>query len=279
MNLLNTYNSTNTELIPIHENILKRLDGFLNSHKVPNLLFHGSSGSGKRTLVNTFINKIYNNDKYKIKSNVMSVNCSHGKGIKFIREELKFFAKTNIQSDNGTNFKTIVLLNADHLTTDAQSALRRCIELFSYNTRFFIIVDNKHKLLNPILSRFCEIYVPEHIVDGKIVNLHVNQNNKNYNITQFNKSQSWLEVKFNEFDIDSITHSDLVELSNEIYEKGYSCLDLINWIKTNEEFDDLLKCNVELYFEKIKPEYRSEPMLMFILLDYTYIRKDKNICF
>ena len=94
----------------------------------------------------------------------MTVNCSHGKGIKFIREELKFFAKTNIQTNSGVLFKTIVLINAHHLTIDAQSALRRCIELFSYNTRFFIILENKHKLLKPILSRFCEIYVPEYTV-------------------------------------------------------------------------------------------------------------------
>ena len=108
-----------------------------------------------------------------MKSNIMLVNCAHGKGIKFIREELKFFAKSNIQTNKGILFKTIVLLNADCLTIDAQSALRRCIELFSTNTRFFIIVENKNKLLNPILSRFCEIYIPEHLDHtGKIVNLH-----------------------------------------------------------------------------------------------------------
>ena len=72
----------------------------------------------------------------------MTVNCAHGKGIKFIRDELKFFAKTNIQSNTGASFKTITLINADFLTIDAQSALRRCIELFSHNTRFFIIVKN-----------------------------------------------------------------------------------------------------------------------------------------
>jgi len=69
----------------------------------------------------------------------MSVNCSHGKGIKFIREDLKFFAKTNLQSTTGVKFKTIVLYNADSLTNDAQSALRRCIELFSFNTRFLLL--------------------------------------------------------------------------------------------------------------------------------------------
>ena len=40
----------------------------------------------------------------KIKSFVMYVNCSHGKGIKFIREELKFFAKTHINSNGGNIF-------------------------------------------------------------------------------------------------------------------------------------------------------------------------------
>ena len=72
----------------------------------------------------------------------MYVNCAHGKGIKFIRDDLKFFAKTNIQGNKGILFKTIVLFNADSLTIDAQSAMRRCIESFSYNTRFFIVVEN-----------------------------------------------------------------------------------------------------------------------------------------
>ena len=57
----------------------------------------------------------------------MSINCAHGKGIKFVREELKFFAKTHIYSEGGLMFKSIILINADKFTMDAQSALRRCI--------------------------------------------------------------------------------------------------------------------------------------------------------
>ena len=95
------------------------------------------------------INKIYDNNREIIKSFVMYVNCSHGKGIKFIREDLKFFAKTHINSNGGNTFKSVVLLNADKLTLDAQSALRRCIELFSHNTRFFIIVEDKYKFVTP----------------------------------------------------------------------------------------------------------------------------------
>jgi len=159
-------------LLNIHQNIKEKLDYFYTIHKIPNIIFHGPSGSGKRTIVNEFIHKIYNNERDRIKNFVMYVNCSHGKGIKFIREELKFFAKTHINSNSGNIFKSIVLLNADKLTMDAQSALRRCIELFSHNTRFFIIAEDKYNLMKPILSRFCEIYVPEPIVDDNIINLY-----------------------------------------------------------------------------------------------------------
>ena len=140
----------------IHKKITDKLTYFISQNKIPHILFHGPSGSGKRTLVYKFVSDIYKNDRTLIKNYTMFADCAHGKGIKFVREELKFFAKTNV---NVQHFKTIVLTNADKLTTDAQSALRRCIELFSHSTRFFIIVENKYSLLKPILSRLCEIYV------------------------------------------------------------------------------------------------------------------------
>ena len=164
-------------MLNIHNNITNKLNYFCSIHKIPNIIFHGTSYSGKKTIVKQFINNIYDNNKEKIKTFVMHVNCSHGKGIKFIRDELKFFAKTHINSNGGFVFKTIILINADKLTMDAQSALRRCIELFSHNTRFFIVVEDKYKLLKPILSRFCEIYVPEPTINGNNVNLH-----KHYNL-------------------------------------------------------------------------------------------------
>jgi DNA polymerase III delta prime subunit len=170
----NIYNTNTNKNIKIegHEAIIEKLNYFYKIHKIPNIIFHGGCGTGKKTIVNQFINTIYNNDKEKIKTFVMYVNCAHGKGIKFIREELKFFAKTHIISNGGDIFKSVILLNADKLTMDAQSALRRCIELFSHSTRFFIVIEDKYKLLKPILSRFCEIYVPELIIKNSIVNLH-----------------------------------------------------------------------------------------------------------
>jgi YesN/AraC family two-component response regulator len=270
------YESTTSNL-PIHQKIIEKLDYFNTSNKIPHIIFHGSSGSGKRHIVDQFINKIYQYDKPKIKSNVMFVNCAHGKGIKFIREELKFFAKTNIQSNNGSIFKTIVLLNADYLTIDAQSALRRCIELFSYNTRFFIIVENKNKLLNPILSRFCEIYVPEYIHNGKLMNLHQYCIHRNYNIDSIQDKQNWIERKMAIIHDNEIDHIILTELANEFYENGVSCLDVIQWINKTSRIDELKKATICICFDKIKSEFRCEKLLLLYIFDFMFLRSNMDV--
>ena len=283
----------------IHKKIYEKLDYFYQSSKVPHIIFHGSSGSGKRTIVENFILKIYQNDKKKIKTNVMSVNCAHGKGIKFIREELKFFAKTNIHlctqpmyfgeqstttipnNNNGIMFKTIVLLNAEFLTIDAQSALRRCIELFSYNTRFFIIVENKEKLLNPILSRFCEIYVPD------VKNLHKTSIEQIYNIN-FSEIQDEINNKLDDILFEStnnqlskigsgITHKNLSELATQFYEDGISCLEIINWVENTDKISNIDRSAICICFDKIKSEYRSEKLLMLYILDFIFLRSDKDL--
>ena len=283
----------NNSILPIHQSIKQKLDGFYLSQRIPHLLFHGSPGSGKRTLVYDFINKVYGYDKSKVKNHVMFVNCAHGKGIKFIREELKFFAKTNIQGNQGISFKSIVLFNADSLRIDAQSALRRCIELFSYNTRFFIVVENKHKLLNPILSRFCEIYVPEYIdvFSGQVQNLHQYHLTRVYgpvsdNMAWFNECFSKIGFGGNEQNI-FLNHSTMVDIATEIYENGLSCLDLMKWYKIRDQTQECKTRNSEdtyvvnyidaqLYYQEIKSEYRHEKILILVMLDFLFLRSNKH---
>jgi replication-associated recombination protein RarA len=282
--------SASSNKLNIHENIRQKLHSFYVSNRIPHIIFYGTSGSGKQTIVYDFLKEIYHNNEQKIKANVMFVNCAHGKGIKFIRDELKFFAKTNVQFNSGIWFKTIVLLNADHLTMDAQSALRRCIELFSHNTRIFIIVENKHKLLNPILSRFCEIYVPEYMDDnGKIMNLHQWQIQQTYPFkTQLSQDNyefidTHLRNDVKEYFLNNmnntpkITHLQMTEIVSVFYENGISSLDLINWIKKTELWTDLEKSNICMCYSKIKPEFRSEKLLMLYLLDFLYMRCDCDI--
>jgi hypothetical protein len=255
------------------------LDSFFNSKKIPHLIFHGPSGSGKREVVETFLTRIYGGDKSRMKSNIMWVNCAHGtgRGIKFIREDLKFFAKSNIQFNNGVMFKTIVLFNADSLTTDAQSALRRCIELFSFNTRFFIIVENKDKLLNPILSRFCDIYIPERRDEfNKTINLHQYKINNSFYLDEW-KTERRYNLNIILKCIDNHSHKELIDVVSNIYEQGYSCIDVIEWIKETDLLEQDEKSNIVLCFHKIKSEFRFEKLLIFYLLDFSFLRKNKDL--
>ena len=210
----------------LHPAITEKLNYFLQTEKIPNIIFHGSSGSGKRTIVHKFVCDIYHNNKELMKAYVMNVNCAHGKGIKFVREDLKFFAKTHINIQGSGHFKTVILSNADNLTTDAQSALRRCIELFCHTTRFFIIVEDKYKLLKPILSRLCEIFVPEPIIDNKRVNLHKFSIQKTFGIQADKKKATWLKNNL----IPPKDYISLLDLTDKLYEKGYSGLDLMEFI-------------------------------------------------
>ena len=71
-----------------HPLLVQKLNHFISNDTIPNIIFHGPSGSGKRTLVEQFVNAIYEHNKEYVQTYVMNINCAHGKGIKFVREEL-----------------------------------------------------------------------------------------------------------------------------------------------------------------------------------------------
>jgi DNA polymerase III delta prime subunit len=267
--------------LPIHQSIHEKLEYFHANHKIPNIIFHGPSGCGKKTIVNQFLNLIYGGNKDKIKDFVMNVNCAHGKGIKFIREELKFFAKTHINSNGGDIFKSIILLNADKLTMDAQSALRRCIELFSHNTRFFIIVEDKYKLLKPILSRFCEIYISEPVLNGSVINLYKHNLNEVFKSKDIKKQRSeWLKNALDKNMKPNIDHKDLLLFITKLYEKSYSALDLINILENINVAPDLTiekRYELLMNFNKIRKEFRNEKILMLFILNFTFLSSNKSL--
>lgn len=269
-------------MLDIHQSIKNKLNYFHEIHKIPNILFHGPTGSGKRTIVNDFIHKIYDNKREIIKSFVMYVNCSHGKGIKFIREELKFFAKTHINSNGGNTFKSVVLLNADKLTLDAQSALRRCIELFSHNTRFFIIAEDKYNLMKPILSRFCEIYIPEPVINDKIVNLYQYNLNKVFDLSDIKQHKlEWLKKELTKSVNKKTNLEDLMLLCTKLYEKAYSALDIINLLENTTFLESILstekRYELLICFNRVRKEFRNEKLLILFMLNFVFLSSELSL--
>jgi len=290
----------------IHEEIHKKLEYFIENRKIPNIIFYGPHGCGKTHILNTFIHSIYSGDKYAIKNYVMKANCAHGKGIRFIREELKFFAKTNIDLKDGNIFKSVILTNADKLTIDAQSALRRCIELFSYSTRFFIVVENKDSLLKPILSRFCDIYVAEPIINGRATNLHsyycnmeIRENDRIKSIESMikihpyylknnsytvgtsldddnNNNNNNNNNNDNDNDNSTIATINIARLSSDLYEEGYSALDIIDFVHSSS-MKDIVKYELLIMFDKVRKEFRNEKLLLLFMLHFIVFRCERSL--
>jgi len=265
------------DVLAIHQNIKKKLHLYVSTRRVPHIIFYGQAGCGKRHILNYLINLIYSSPEEK-KKYVIYINCAHGKGIRFIRNELKFFAKTNIQNKRGKFFKSIILFNADKLTTDAQSALRRCIEQFSHTTRFFIIVENQNKLLRPILSRFCNIHIPLYNENDTAISLHKYIKNQiiGKNNPFINKRHKWLKTNI-EKKSNYTNMPKFIFFCKKLYEKGYSCLDLMKILEESKILSVKKKYLLLVYFDKIRKEFRNEKILIFYLIYFTFMRTNIDL--
>ena len=249
----------------IHEDIVNKLDNFIKLGKIPNIIFYGPNGSGKHTIVNDFVFKLYKEDKQIVSTYVLHANCARGKGIKFVREDLKLFAKTHVNIDNENNFKTIILSNAESLTIDAQSALRRCIEQFSHNTRFFVIVKDKSSLLKPILSRFCEVYVPLPIINMKKTNLYKYSSEICFQKdNDVNNAVNWIKKHIGS--VEGKSTKEMICFADKMYEKGYSGRDMLSYIERSETLTTDKKTLLLLFFHKVKKDFRNEKLFILFML-------------
>jgi hypothetical protein len=244
--------------IRMHASIIAMFETFLADKRVPHLLLHGPRGSGKRSLMDLLLDKIYQCNKIHIQENVMTVNCTHGKGIKFIREEVKFFAKVNMSVH--IPFKSILLLNADALTLDAQSALRRVIEQHSHTTRFFMIVESKHSMIKPILSRFCDVFVPP-FRNG---NLHAFQLQSTQSVVSAVETQLQHELAQLHSLSRPLEIADCIKCSERCYAAGGSAWTMIRVLQTMYPW--ILSSEDRLWFEETRTSIRDEPLLMLALL-------------
>ena len=134
-----------------------------NQEEMPHLLFSGSAGVGKTTMALCISQEILG-DKWK--DYTLELNASDERGINMVRERVKKFSRF-AGLDTEIPFKIIILDEADEMTSDAQTALRRIIEDTAKFCRFILIANNISKIINPIQSR-CAVFKFSQIEEKEI---------------------------------------------------------------------------------------------------------------
>ncbi|KAF2869528.1 replication factor C subunit 2 [Massariosphaeria phaeospora] len=162
--------------VAAQDNTIQILSRTLQSTNLPHMLFYGPPGTGKTSTILALAKQLYGPELFK--SRVLELNASDERGISIVRAKVKDFARQQLstaptynlmvedkEAEGGMKqvryrdkypcppFKIIVLDEADSMTQDAQSALRRTMETYSRMTRFCLVCNYVTRIIDPLASR------------------------------------------------------------------------------------------------------------------------------
>ena len=148
-----------------HKEIIGSINSMLkNQSEIPHFLFSGSAGVGKTSAALCLSKEILGEHS---KDYTLELNASDERGINMVRERVKKFSRF-AGLDTEIPFKIIILDEADEMTADAQTALRRITEETAKICRFILVANNLSKIIKPIQSR-CVVFKFTKIPDKEIL--------------------------------------------------------------------------------------------------------------
>ncbi|KAL0213199.1 hypothetical protein RCL1_006825 [Eukaryota sp. TZLM3-RCL] len=132
-----------------NEDAVSRLKVMAVEGNMPNLILTGPPGCGKTTSVKCLSHTLLGES---MKDGVLELNASDDRGIDVVRTKVKMFAQKHVTLKPGQH-KVILLDEADNMTSAAQQAMRRTMELYTETTRFALACNDSSKIIEPIQSR------------------------------------------------------------------------------------------------------------------------------
>jgi len=179
------YRPTKLDSIVGQEEIVKLLKKALESGNLPHLLLYGPPGTGKTSTIFAFALELFGPINFK--ERVIEVNASDERGINVVRNKIIEFTRRQISTPDknypSPNYKLIILDEADTLTNEAQSALRKVLEDNSSITRFCFLCNYLNRIIDPIISRcnkYCFKSLSKELIIEKITNI-ANSEKLNFN--------------------------------------------------------------------------------------------------
>jgi DNA polymerase III delta prime subunit len=250
-----------------------------------NILLIGDIASGKTTLLNSLIREYYTGYKPKeYEDNIMYINNLKEQGINYYRNDVKTFCQTCSAIKGKKKF--IVLDDIDLINEQSQQVFRNCIDKFSHNVHFISSCSNIQKVIESIQSRLTLIKIKPlqkdqlfKIIDKikAIENISMDDEAEEFIVNISNKTVKILINYMEKFklvnehitfnlavklcsNISFITFEDYTKfiknkklneaigLIYEIYDKGYSVMDILDnyfmFVKNTNILDETEKYNV-----------------------------------
>lgn len=175
--LVDKHRPRSLEALSYHHDLSARLKALAQSGDFPHLLVYGPSGAGKKTRIIATLKELYGPGVEKIKIDARVFQTTSNRKLEFnivasvyhleitpsdvgnydrvvIQDLLKEVAQTQqVDLSAKQRFKVVVINEADHLTRDAQAALRRTMEKYSPNLRLILLANSTSNIIAPIRSR------------------------------------------------------------------------------------------------------------------------------
>ncbi len=167
-----------------HKDIFRKLEKISKDDGMSHIIFYGNPGSGKKTMINLFLEMIFDKSIYRLDDSkytvISSGNIENEVIVKqsdhhiiiepnnnnfdryLIQDIVKEYARRYPLCifEKSRNFKMVQINNLDNLSYYAQTSLRRTIEKYSKTCRFIMWCYSLSKVIEPLRSRCLCIHVP-----------------------------------------------------------------------------------------------------------------------
>lgn len=189
-----------------HKDILRDLQKISDDDELPHIIFYGKHGTGKKTILNLFLEMIFGECIYDTKDASYIIKSSGNTDNEVIVKQSDYHIVIEPNNNNfdrtlmhhmgvnyaknkplnicvngrNRNFKVIQINNLGELSTRAQTSLRRTIEKYAKTCRFVMWCHSLSDVIEPLQSRCIHCHVPT--IDENELFLWAYQISKQYNV-------------------------------------------------------------------------------------------------
>jgi replication factor C subunit 3/5 len=184
MFLIDEYRPKNINEIFFHKELYNLLKIMCTDNSIPHLILYGAEGSGKKTLINIFLEMLFDESVHKLRDTTYKVTGSGNKSTEEVIKQSNYHIVIEPKNNNSDrylihdivkeyakrqslgifktnrNFKLVLINNLDNVSYYAQTALRRTMEQYNDKCRFIMWCKSLSKVIKPLQSRCICLSVP-----------------------------------------------------------------------------------------------------------------------